>query len=172
MDEMLDVVDEADEVVGQERRAQAHRLGLRHRAAHVLVFNAKGQLFLQKRSATKDRHPGVWDSSAAGHVEQGESYEACAVRELAEELGLKLDRPPEKLFKIVACEETGQEFVWVYRCQAQGPFVLPAEEIERGEWFEPQVVSAWLETKPEDFAPTFPLLWRRLQTAGYIQSRG
>jgi len=63
---MFDVVNDRDEVIGQERRPEVHRLGLRHRAAHVLVFNARGELFLQKRSMTKDTFPGAWDSSASG----------------------------------------------------------------------------------------------------------
>jgi len=161
-EEIFDVVNERDEVVGRETRPNVHRLGLRHRAAHILVFNAQGDLFLQKRSQFKDRHPGVWDSSASGHVDHGESYEACAVRELAEELGLRVSAPPERLFKLDACAATGEEFVWVYRCRAEGPFVLPPEEIEKGGWFGPDAVSRWLEARPEEFAPTFPLIWKRL----------
>jgi isopentenyldiphosphate isomerase len=163
-EEIFDVVNEQDEVTSQARRSEVHRLGLRHRAAHVLVFNARGLLFLQKRSHLKDRHPGVWDSSAAGHVDSGESYEACAVRETAEELGLVLREPPERLFKIEACAVTGQEFVWVYRCQAEGPFVLPPAEIERGDWFEPEMLDRWIQENPDDFAPTFPVIWRRLKS--------
>jgi isopentenyldiphosphate isomerase len=161
-EEVFDVVNERDEVIGQAGRSEVHRLGLRHRAAHVLVFNARGLLFLQKRSQQKDRHPGVWDSSAAGHVDHGESYEACAVRETAEELGLVLSKTPERLFKLQACAATGEEFLWVYRCQAEGPFALPPSEIERGDWFQPGFISRWIQERPDDFAPTFPLIWDRL----------
>ena len=69
-----------------------HREGLKHRAIHVLVFNARGEIFLQKRSMTKDTFPGAWDSSASGHLDSGEDYDACAVRELREEFGLVLAR--------------------------------------------------------------------------------
>lgn len=161
-EEVFDVVNEHDEVIGRQTRPEVHRLGLRHRAAHVLVFNARGELFLQKRSATKDRHPGVWDSSASGHVDAGEEYDVCAVRELREELGWTACVPLEKLFKLDACEATGMEFVWVYRCEAEGPFVLPPEEIECGGWFTPEAVARWMAERPEDFAPTFPLLWTKL----------
>jgi isopentenyldiphosphate isomerase len=162
-EEIFDVVNERDEVIGQQPRSEVHRLNLRHRAVHVLVFNARGQIFLQKRSMKKDRHPGAWDSSASGHLDHGENYDACAVREAGEEIGLGLDKPPAPLFKLAACAETGQEFVWVYRCQAEGPFTLEPEEIERGDWFEPEAVTRWIAERPEDFAPTFPLIWRRLQ---------
>ena len=86
--EIFDVVNDRDEVIGSAPRNEVHRLGLMHRATHVLVFNSRGELFLQKRSQKKDRQPGLWDSSASGHVDKGETYDACAARELKEELGL------------------------------------------------------------------------------------
>ena len=58
-EEIFDVVNEHDEVIGRERRSEVHRLGLMHRAVHVLVFNSRGEVFLQKRSMKKDRQPGV-----------------------------------------------------------------------------------------------------------------
>src|SRR3954451_10126909 len=123
-EEMFDVVNEQDEVIYRRSRNEVHRLGLMHRAVHVLVFNQAGQVFLQKRSMLKDRQPGVWDSSSSGHLDQGEDYDTCALREVREELGLKLEVPPRRLFKLPASEETDQEHVWVYTCQAEGPFVL------------------------------------------------
>ena len=75
-EEIFDVVNERDEVIGQQPRSEVHRLGLMHRAVHVLVFNAAGQVFLQKRSMKKDRQPGLWDSSASGHMDTGEDYDA------------------------------------------------------------------------------------------------
>src|SRR5262245_26351168 len=122
-EEVFDVVNDRDEVIGQAPRSEIHRLGLKHRAVHVLVFNAKGELFLQKRSLAKDCFPGTWDSSASGHLDHGETYDACAIRELREEIGIELQEIPMRLFKIDACPETGQEFVWVYRCEAEGPLV-------------------------------------------------
>ena len=99
---MFDVVNERDEVIGQATRPEVHRRGLMHRATHVLVFNSRGQVFLQKRSLKKDRQPGLWDSSASGHLDCGEDYDACAVRELREEIGLELRAPLQRLFKLAA----------------------------------------------------------------------
>src|SRR5947209_4143146 len=129
-EEIFDVVNERDEVIDRKPRREVHRLGLLHRAVHVLVFNASGQVFLQKRSLSKDKSPGLWDSSASGHVDSGEDYDACAVRELREEIGLRVPGCPKKLFKVDAGAETDQEFVWVYRCESEGPFTLNPEEIE------------------------------------------
>jgi len=158
--EIFDVVNDRDEVIGCRPRSEVHRLGLLHRAVHVLIFNPRGQVFLQKRSMKKDRQPGVWDSSASGHVDSGEEYDATAVRELREEIGLTLPTPPARLFKINACAETDQEFVWVYRGYAEGPFQLNTEEIDRGEWFERTAVSLWIRERPEDFATAFVLIWK------------
>lgn len=161
-DDIFDVVNERDEVIGQLARREVHRQGLKHRATHTLIFNAKGEVFLQKRSVKKDNHPGVWDSSASGHVDSGEDYDSCAVREVGEELGVHLPCPPARVLRVEACEETGQEFVWVYRCTHEGPFVLHPEEIDTGAWFSPEHVSKWIREKPQDFAPAFICIWKQL----------
>jgi len=142
-----------------------HRLGLKHRAVHVLVFNSGGEIFLQKRSMKKDTAKGKWDSSSSGHVDSGEDYDACAVRELREEIGLRVAQTPERLFKIDARPETGWEFCWVYRCESEGPFELNPDEIERGEWFTPGKVTRWIVEKPEDFASAFRLVWKLLSAS-------
>ncbi len=161
-EEIFDIVNERDEVIGQKPRRLVHRDGDKHRAVHVLVFNSSGKIFLQKRSMSKDTFPGVWDSSASGHLDCGEHYDVCALRELREEIGLVDAIPLTPLFKISACFETGQEFVWVYRGEHEGPFTLHPEEIERGEWFTPEYVSKWVSEKPQDFANAFVYIWKKL----------
>jgi isopentenyl-diphosphate delta-isomerase type 1 len=162
-EEIFDVVNDRDEVIGQKPRSEIHRLELKHRAVHVLVFNSKGELFLQKRSMRKDCFPGAWDSSASGHLDRGEGYDACAVREVKEELGLELRQVPERLFKINACAATGWEFVWIYRCHSEGPFVLHPDEIERGEWFSAARLNQWLADQPRVFAGAVPMIWDGMQ---------
>ena len=159
LDELFDVVDEQDRVTGQLARREVHRLKLRHRAVHLLVVNRAGHIFLHQRSMQKDLFPGVWDSSAAGHVGAGEDYDGTAERELAEELGCRPARAPQPLFKIEAREETGQEFVWVYRVDADGPFTLQPDEIERGDWFSPEAIDRWVAERPHEIAPAFLYIW-------------
>ena len=162
-EEIFDVVNERDEVVGRKPRSEVHRLGLLHRAAHVLVFNARGQVFLQKRSLRKDRQPGLWDSSAAGHVDSGEDYDACIVREMREEIGLRVSAVPRRLFKLGPSAQTDHEHVWVYQCEAEGPFELQAEEVESGGWFAPEEVTRWIAERPEDFASALLEIWPRVK---------
>ncbi|MDI1336394.1 MAG: NUDIX domain-containing protein [Lacunisphaera sp.] len=159
LDELFDVVDERDRVTGQLPRREVHRRKLRHRAVHMLVVNRAGKVFLHQRSMQKDLFPGVWDSSAAGHVGAGEDYDGTAVRELEEELGCRPVKPPQPLFKLEAQEQTGQEFLWVYRVEAEGPFTLQADEIERGDWFTPAEIDRWLAERPQELAPVLMLIW-------------
>lgn len=163
-DEIFDVVNALDEVIERRPRGEVHRLGLLHRAAHVLVFNSRGEVFLQQRSLTKDRQPGLWDSSASGHLDAGEGYDACAARELREELGLETAAIPERLFKVPASEDTDCEHVWVYRLRADGPFQLHPEEVRGGAWFPPEAVTAWMSARPQDFARTLLLIWPRVMS--------
>jgi 16S rRNA (adenine1518-N6/adenine1519-N6)-dimethyltransferase len=156
--ERFPVVDEEDRVLGDAPRAEVHGNNLRHRAVHILVFNSLGELFLQKRSRWKDRHPQLWDSSAAGHVDAGEDYDAAASRELQEELGVTAELT--RVTKLPATEKTGQEFIWLYRAQHNGPFELAKSEIEYGEFFPTNVVSEWIEARPDDFAPGFLECWK------------
>ena len=162
-EEIFDVVNECDEVIGQQTRSEVHRMGLRHRAIHLLVYNSIGELFLQKRSIKKDCFPDTWDSSASGHLDSGEDYDNCILREPREELGLKLKQPPKRLFKIDACVETGQEFVWVYKLFHEGPFQLDPEEISDGGWFSMRQIDDWIAASPKDFAPAFVLIWQLLK---------
>jgi isopentenyldiphosphate isomerase len=159
-EEIFDIVDDRDRVTGKQTRQEVHRRGLKHRAIHVLVVNERGEVYLQKRSFKKDTFPGVWDSSSSGHVDSGETYDACAVRETREEIGLFLKRTPKRLFKVDACAETGLEFVWVYRCDFNGPFRLNPDEIECGAFFKPDHINRWMAERPRDFADAFRLIWK------------
>ena len=158
--EHFDVVDEKDHVIGVETRAVVHATGLWHRAVHIFVFNARGEIFLQKRSPWKDKHPGKWDSSAAGHLDSGEDYATAAARELVEELGIK-DEPPalQEIGSLPASEETGWEFIRIFQAKHEGPFRWPAAEIEWGGFFPVDVVQTWINSNPADFAPGFIKCW-------------
>ncbi|HEY0792315.1 MAG TPA: 16S rRNA (adenine(1518)-N(6)/adenine(1519)-N(6))-dimethyltransferase RsmA [Chthoniobacterales bacterium] len=151
--ESLQVVDEQDRPVRGLNRAMVHQERHLHRAVHVLLLNPAGELYLQRRSFAKDRYPGRWDSSAAGHVDCGETYADCATREVSEELGLTARL--ELVGKLAASEATGQEFVEVFCGQvSERPMPNPLE-IDAFGAFSLEVVNAWLARCPQDFAPAF-----------------
>jgi 16S rRNA (adenine1518-N6/adenine1519-N6)-dimethyltransferase len=130
---------------------------------HIFVFNQAGELFLQRRSRWKDKHPQLWDSSAAGHLNSGQEYDETAGRELMEELGISA--PVEQIAEIRACEETGWEFVRLYRASHDGPFTLHPAEIESGDWFKPEQIDGWMTNRPGDFAPGFLECWRMFRAS-------
>jgi isopentenyl-diphosphate delta-isomerase len=102
-DEIFDVFDENEVLIGQERRSVVHRTGQWHRSTNVLIFLQTDQdarsdanlLLLQQRAANKDVCPNLWDLSCAEHVKCGETYVDAAVRGVEEELGLSL--APDRL---------------------------------------------------------------------------
>jgi len=157
--ELFDVVDERNIVTCQRPRGEVHALGLRHRAVHVFVFNKRGEVYLQKRSHLKDAHPLVWDSSAAGHLDVGESYSDCAVREVREELGVEI-AATQRTAGIPATEQTGWEFVELHTAEHNGPMNCAPDEIETGGWFRPADVTGWVRARPQDFASGFIECWR------------
>lgn len=159
--ELLDVVDAHDRVIEVMPRGEVHRLGLMHRSVHILVFNSAQQLFLQKRSMNKDSNPGLWDSSAAGHVDAGETYCGCAQRELGEELGLFQPRSLEALFRLPASPTTGMEHCTVYRCFHDGALVLQEEEIEQGEWISVAQMDRRVAAADQTLTPILQLIWRK-----------
>lgn len=161
-DELFDVVDERDQVLRSAPRREVHAQGLLHRAVHIFIFNDAGELFLQQRSLLKDSDPGTWAASCAGHVDAGEDYDAAAVRELKEELGLTLAKPPERWLRLRACPETGNEFVWIYRARSNGPMVLNPDEIMDGGWFATSQVHDGVANSPEDFSESFRFIWSRV----------
>ena len=88
-DEILEVVDKNGNVLELAKRSEIHgNPSLLHRVVHILVFDGKGRILLQKRSLNKDVAPGKWDTSVGGHVNPGEDILDAAKREMKEELGI------------------------------------------------------------------------------------
>jgi isopentenyl-diphosphate delta-isomerase type 1 len=161
--EWLEVVDENDVVIGRARRGVIHARGLMHRSAQVLLFNSNGEVFLQKRSERKDEFPGLWDSSAAGHVNPGEDYEECARRELAEELGIADPPALEPLFRIRASADTGWEHCSVFRCRYDGALRLQRDEIDEGKWLAPLDMDRLVDDPNAALTPAVRRIWRRVR---------
>lgn len=120
-EEVYDVVNEYDEVIGTATRRQVHAdPTLIHRAAGAYIFNRKKELLMQKRSMSKDMFPGYWVFSVGGHVDSGDSYEQTVQREIREELGTVISVEP--LEKVLQREPEETEFWQVYVGIHDGPF--------------------------------------------------
>lgn len=156
-EDLLDVVDEGDAVQGTLPRDEVHRRGLLHRCVHVLVFDPKGRVWLQKRSLGLRLYPGLWTSTASGHVDAGERYLESALRELHEEMGLRAELRQLGTFRF----QDGEENELSALCDARSadrPTPNPIEVM--GVMRVPPVeLEALIARLPHAFAPSFRAAW-------------
>ncbi|MFY1676229.1 NUDIX hydrolase [Streptomyces sp. WMMC905] len=141
-EEIIDIVDERDRVVGRASRREAYARGLRHRVVFVQVRDAEGRIFVHRRTATKAIYPCLYDPFVGGVVAAGESYDDAALREAEEELGVSGLPRPRRLFTFLYADDAGASWwsaVYAVRCDlAVRPQVeevawydfLPEEELE------------------------------------------
>ncbi len=93
MDEYIDIVSETGEPTGKVAlKSEAHKQGWFHNTIHLWLYTKKGEILLQQRSHKKSIYPLLWDVSAAGHIDAGESFKNAAIRETREELGLTISK--------------------------------------------------------------------------------
>ena len=128
-EETVAIVDEANRVIGRAPRREMRAERLIYRATYILVLNSRHEVLLQKRTLTKDMYPGWYDPACGGVVLAGESYEECAARELAEELGIRAPAPT-LLFDFFYTDITNRVWGRAYTCMNDGPFTLQASEID------------------------------------------
>jgi isopentenyldiphosphate isomerase len=148
--ELFDLVDERDTVIGVVRRGDAHRdPALIHRSVQIMVVDRAGRILLQLRSAHKDLFPGYYCASASGHVTSGETYDDTAQREIAEELGVA---PPLRGLGIAIVRSPYEtEMTALYIARHNGPFRFHPGETDGGRFFtidELRVTRAWLPMTP------------------------
>jgi isopentenyldiphosphate isomerase len=148
-DELVDVLDDAGRTVGVVTRREMRQRRLPHRCTYLLVFNSRGDLFIHQRTASKDVYPSYWDVTIGGVSAAGEGYDAGAVREGREELGVELE--PELLFPLRYADERSVVHGMVYRATHDGSFRLQAEEIVRGKFVPFEEVAA--RTSRDPFCP-------------------
>ncbi len=182
MSEIFDLVDEQGRILGQARRSEVHgNPALLHQVVHVLVFNSRGELFLQKRAENKDVQPGKWDTSVGGHVDTGELPGAAARRELSEELGIPSSPGVNKksrsstevptlvfLHDYIHRNDYESELVHTWTCRWDGPFTLQESELSDGRFWELSEIDLRVgksqDTHP--FTPNFLDELRRWREAG------
>lgn len=156
--ELVDVIDENGAVIGVVTRREMRARGLRHRCVYLLVFNRRGELLVHQRTATKDVYPSHWDLCVGGVLAAGETFDAGAVREGREELGVD-DVAPTPLFGFSYADDRTAVDGRVYRVEHDGPFRFQVEEIVRGEFVPADAVLARAASDP--FCPDGLAIWRR-----------
>ncbi|NEB78374.1 NUDIX domain-containing protein [Streptomyces sp. SID14478] len=138
-EEILDIVDEQDRVIGQAPRGEAYARNLRHRCAFILARDPDGKIFTHRRTPTKLVFPGWYDMFVGGVVGAGESYDEAALREAEEELGVSGLPRPTPLFKFLYDDGAGKSWwSYVYEVCCDLPVHPQAEEIDWHAFLSPE----------------------------------
>jgi isopentenyldiphosphate isomerase len=88
MNEIYDVVDEDDNVIGQATRKEIHEKKLIHRVVMFFIFDKEGRIFVTQRTKNKEFFKEYWSIALGGHVNSGETYDEAVVREMKEEANI------------------------------------------------------------------------------------
>jgi len=150
--EYFDIIDRSGNIIGKATREECHgNRDLAHRTVHVLVFNSAGELYLQKRSMSKDIQPGKWDTSVGGHLDLGETVQQAVYREMKEELSI--DAPVKYIYNYWMCNEVETEYVHTYICVYDGDIIFNLNEIDDGRFWRREEIEKSIGTGV--FTPNF-----------------
>ena len=162
-DEMLQLVDLDGNPAGTALRSVCHSdKSLIQMVVHIEIFSSTGEIYLQKRSDTKDLYPGLWDTAVGGHVSAGENPVQAVIREAEEELGISVVNP-EFLFKYVHENSTETEVAMLYTIVYNGPFKIDMDEVVDGRFHTVSEIKSLLGKNyfTESFEYEFSLLRKK-----------
>jgi isopentenyl-diphosphate Delta-isomerase len=169
-DELIDICDENDNIIGRAMKYEALAKGLWHRSARILVYNSKSQVLTQLRSLLKELHPGKWDIGVAGHVAAGESYVATALREAAEEAGLNFSENDLELVMVEKYTNTSdglneKGFAYTYFARFDGDetqLSIQKEEVQLVKFINIDELEFERKKFPEKYVPHSDRYWDEL----------
>lgn len=146
-DEIVTIVDEHNNVVGTAPRREMRARQLPHRGTYILVFNSQSALYVQKRTLTKDVYPGYYDPVTGGVVLANETYEQGAIRELAEEMGIR-DVPLTWLYEFYFADDRTRVWGGVFSCVYDGIIIPQEEEVESVSLMTTDEILQWAHAEP------------------------
>lgn len=166
-DEMVAVLDEGNAVIGAATRSVVRAQNLRHACVTVLVSNSAGQVYVHRRTETKDVYPGCYDMMAGGVLQAGEEPAVAAAREAEEELGVTgVGLVP--LAEADYADAHSQYHAYGYTTTYDGPIRWQPEEVAWGTWVSPDELLAMVEDPAYSFAPDTLAFLRRWMREGLL----
>ena len=146
-EEILDLVDENDEVIGNMPRSEIYAKGLSNfRTIGALIKNKKGKIWIPRRQSHKKLYPGALGFSVGGHVTSGETYEQALIRESKEELNLDITKIPYKLIaNINPIDDDTSAYAAIYEIQSDKTPDYNKDDFSEGYWLTPQEIIEQLE---------------------------
>lgn len=159
-EEWFPLVNEEGETIGKATRRECHSgTKMLHPVIHLHIFNDAGELYLQKRSTTKDIQPGKWDTAVGGHIDYGETVEEALRREVREELGI-IDFVPRFITRYVFESAIEKELVNTFCTTYNGDITPDPSELDGGRFWPLDEIRASLGK--EVFTPNFEQEFARL----------
>ncbi|MBI2148326.1 NUDIX domain-containing protein [Candidatus Woesearchaeota archaeon] len=161
-DELIDICDENNNFLNVKKmKSEAHKNGLWHRASHIWIYNSKGEILLQLRAKEKLLYPDMWDISAAGHISAGEDPFTSGLREVEEEIGLKLKKEDLNFWmirkvKTIFREIKNNEFYYIYFFNFDGDvnqLKLQKEEVQKIQFIPIDKIEEELKINPSKYVP-------------------
>lgn len=151
--EFLQIVDEnTGEPTGEHiSRKEALEKKLWCRTTNIFVLNSKGEILCHQRSLEKERFPGAWSTHFGGHITEGESFKISALKEIEEEIGLKVNAfqlIPWRTSRKVLSRIWVRDFITVYDGNIED-LKLQKSEIEKVEWMTAEEIMAELDSESE-----------------------
>lgn len=166
--EDLILVNEQDEPTGFLSKGEVHNgQGILHRAFSVFIFNAEGELLLQKRSNAKKLWPGYWSNSCCSHPRKGEDMLEAANRRIYQELGISSEL--NYVYKFIyhaPYEDIGSEheYCWVYIGSVTEEINVNVNEIAEYRFIKVIQLNQEVKSHPHRFTPWMHLEWQYLTT--------
>jgi 8-oxo-dGTP pyrophosphatase MutT (NUDIX family) len=141
-DELLDLVDDQDQVIGQGWRSVIVREGRSNvRVVNAFLERPDSRLWIPRRSPHKRLFPNCLDMSMGGYVSAGETYEVALARELWEELRLNLADLDWSLLGHFTPHAHGvSAFMHVYRIQTDRAPDYNVNDFVEAYWLTPSDV--------------------------------
>lgn len=160
--EKVILVDENDQEIGVMEKMEAHEKGLLHRAFSIFIFNSKGELLLQKRSANKYHSGGLWTNTCCSHPKPEEDCLKAAQRRLKEEMGIMTDLHLSFHFTYKAILDnnlTEHEFDHVFIGKTDDEPIININEAEDFKYMTPESITAEIKSNPNAFTAWFRIIF-------------
>ncbi len=165
-DPLVQLVDENDRPIGGGKKADIYQQALLHRIARVVLFDEDGLVLIQKRTTTKDLFPGCWDSSAAGHVDEGEDYLEAAERELFEEVGITAQLAEVSYYRSSSVDRNYKvdRFTKIYTATIPHSiqFRLQPQEVTEVKWISQDELVEFVDNNPDKITDGLSQIRQRL----------
>lgn len=170
LDEILEIVDENNRVVGQATRGECYEKGFLHRAVNIFIFSSKSEteVFLHKRSDKKLKYANFWDLSCSEHVKPGESFEEAAKRGIMEELAVEI--PLQEIIPIHRVDNTDEkeqyhdnELVVTFKGSYNGEMKYDPNEVAEGIFFDVEEIKRLIKSGDLKVTPWFLEDWKRIK---------